>query len=189
VYRAYWQSKEIDSRLFVRMAGDPQAALLSLRREVAGVDPDVHIGQEMSLAERTALSFEPERLMGNVLSYAGVLALFLSVLGLYGVLANAVSQRTREIGIRMALGAQVNDVLRVVVGQGLKLAFLGIAIGLAMALSLTRVLSSYLYGIAPRDPLTLLVAALLLAGVALVACYLPARRAAKVDPMIALRYE
>jgi putative ABC transport system permease protein len=189
VYRAYWQSKEVDSRAFVRVAGDPRAMLLSLRQEIAAVDPDVHIGQEMSLAERTALSFESERLMGNVLSYAGAIALFLSVLGLYGVLAQAVSQRTREIGIRMALGAQVNDVLMMVVSQGLKLAFIGIAIGLALALALTRVLSSYLYGITPRDPLTFVVVALLLAGVALVACYFPARRATKVDPMVALRYE
>ena len=127
--------------------------------------------------------------MGNVLTYAGVLALFLSVLGLYGILAQTVNQRTREIGIRMALGAQVDDVLRMVVGQGLKLALIGIAIGVTGALLLTRVLSSYLYGITPRDPMTFVAVSLLLAGVALVACYLPARRATKVDPMVALRCE
>jgi putative ABC transport system permease protein len=163
--------------------------LTLLRREIAAVDPDVHIGQEMTLSERAALSYEPERLMSSVLTCSGLLALFLSVLGLYGVLAYSVSQRTREIGIRVALGAQADDVLGLVVGQGLRLAVLGIAVGLAAALALTRVLSSYLYGINPRDPLTFAAVSVLLVLTALAACYIPARRAAMVDPMVSLRYE
>jgi predicted permease len=189
LYRSYWQTGEVDSRLLVRVASEPHAMLASLRREIAAVDPDVHIGQEMTLGERTALSFETERLIGNVLTCAGAMAILLSLLGLYGVIAYSVSRRTREIGIRMALGARADDILALVVRQGLRLVVLGIAIGLAAAFVSTRLLASYLYGITPRDPLTFLVVALLLLGTAVVACYVPARRAAKVDPMVALRYE
>jgi predicted permease len=189
LYRAYWQTDGVDSRLFVRVAGDPQTALFALRREVAAVDPDVHIGQEMSLSKRMELSFESERLMSSTLNCSGALALFLSLIGLYGVLAQRVSQRTREIGIRIALGAEVKEVLKWVLRQGLHLALTGIAVGVAAALVLTRVLSSYLYGIAPHDPLTFIIISLSLIVVAMAACYIPARRAARVDPMVALRYE
>jgi ABC-type antimicrobial peptide transport system permease subunit len=111
------------------------------------------------------------------------------MIGLYGTLAFAVSQRTREIGVRIALGAQTADVLKLVVGQGLRLAFAGMAIGLLAALAATRVMKSLLYGVSATDPLTFIVIALLLTFVALLACWIPARRATKVDPMIALRCE
>jgi predicted permease len=189
LYLAYWQRPLTDSRLLVRVAGDPSAMLPVLRREVLAVDPDVHLGQEMSLDERTWLTFQAERLMGNALSAAGSIALFLSAIGLYGLLAFAVSQRTRELGIRMALGAQRTDVLRLVIGQGLKLTLLGVTIGLVTAFALTRTLASYLYGVTAGDPLSFIGAALLLTLVALLACYLPARRATKVDPLVALRCE
>jgi ABC-type antimicrobial peptide transport system permease subunit len=120
--------------------------------------------------------------------FAGV-ALALAVIGLYGVLAYAVTQRTREIGIRMALGARRRDVLRLVLRQGMNLALIGAALGVLGALGLTRWLTTLLYEIKPTDPLTLLATPLLLVAVALFACWLPARRAAKVDPMEALRYE
>ncbi len=141
LYLAYWQRELTDSRLLVRVAGDPRSLLPVLRREVVAVDPDVHVGQEMSLDERTSFTFQAERLMGNALTGAGLIALFLSAIGLYGLLAFAVSQRSREIGIRMALGAQRMDVLRLVVGQGLKLTLLGVAIGLVAAFALTRTLA------------------------------------------------
>jgi putative ABC transport system permease protein len=133
------------------------------------------------------MSFQAEQLMGNALTSGSLIALFLSAIGLYGLLAFDVSQRRREIGIRMALGAKQIDVLKLVVGQGLKLAFLGIAIGLAGAFALTRVLSSLLYGVTPDDLFSFISASLILTLVAVLSCYLPARRATKVDPMIALR--
>ena len=127
--------------------------------------------------------------MAHLSSFFGLLALALACVGLYGLLAYEVTRRTREIGIRTALGAQQGDVLRIVVGQGLALAALGAALGIAVAAGVTRYIQSFLYGVRPTDPGTFAGVGIVLAMVALAACYLPARRAMKVDPMVALRYE
>jgi putative ABC transport system permease protein len=124
-----------------------------------------------------------------MLGIAGTMALLLGAVGLYGVIAYSVSQRTREIGIRIALGAQQNNVMRLILGEGMLVILIGLAIGLAGSLALTRFISSLLFGVTATDPLTFAGVAVLLAVVALAACYIPARRATRVDPMVALRYE
>ena len=127
--------------------------------------------------------------MARLSSFFGLLALILACIGLYGLLSYDVARRTREIGIRTALGAQQRDVLRIVVGQGLALAAVGTAVGIAVAAGVTRYIQSFLYGVRPTDPGTFVGVGIVLALVALAACYLPARRAVRVDPMVALRYE
>jgi ABC-type antimicrobial peptide transport system permease subunit len=129
------------------------------------------------------------RFRSTLLGLFGILALVLATVGTYSVLAYVVAQRTHEIGIRMALGAQRRDVLRLVVGQGMRAVLIGVAIGIAAALALSRLLAQLLYGVGDRDPLTFIGVSLLLTFVSLLACYIPARRAMRVDPMVALRYE
>jgi putative ABC transport system permease protein len=134
-------------------------------------------------------SLNPVTLINGLSSLFGVLAMLLACVGLYGVMSYAVARRTNEIGIRMALGARRSDVLGLVVGHGIKLTLVGVAVGIAAAFPLTRFLASLLYGVKPADPLTFFVVSLSLTVVALLASYIPARRAMKVDPMVALRYE
>jgi predicted lysophospholipase L1 biosynthesis ABC-type transport system permease subunit len=192
LYIPYWQNNiepQIDSRMCVRVAGDPWALLPLIRQEIAAVDPGVPISEDMPMAEQVNAAYMPVFLAQSVLVGSGAMALFLSAIGLYAILAFAVSRRTREIGIRIALGAVPKDVITLLLWQGVGLVLIGTAIGLLMALATTRLLSSWLYGVRARDPMTFAVGAVLLIGVALLACYIPARRATKVDPMVALRYE
>jgi len=180
---------EWHATLLIRTEGDPKGLLASVRREVQALDPDAVPIDLETMQQYMALPLFPAHTTGLLLGAFGILALVLAVTGLYGVISYAVSQRTHEIGIRMALGAERRDVLRLVVGQGLGLTLIGVAIGLAGAFAATRALSSLLYGISPTDPVTFLGVSFLLTAVALLACYIPARRAVKVDPMVALRYE
>jgi predicted permease len=173
----------------VRTAADPQAMLPAVRNAVAQVDVYLPLFEVTTESEQIDRLLFRERLVAWLSGFFSLLALALACIGLYGLLAYEVSRRTREIGIRMALGADRGNVLKLVVRQGFKLTLLGVGIGIAGALALTRFLSSLLYGVKPADPVTFIAVALLLATVALVASYIPARRAASVDPMVALRYE
>jgi predicted permease len=173
----------------VRTAGDPINLLAAIRQAVREVDSNLPLFDVKTQVEQASQSLAQERLFAALLSFFGILALLLAALGLYGVLAHSVAQRTQEIGIRMALGAETRHVLRLIISQGMRLICAGIAVGLVAAYWLTQLLASWVYQVSITDPLTFGAIALLLAGVALVACWIPARRATKVDPMAALRCE
>jgi ABC-type antimicrobial peptide transport system permease subunit len=153
------------------------------------LDPNLPLFEIKTMAQRVNESIWPTRTMSKLVGIFGVIALLLACAGLYGVLSYTVAQRTREIGLRLALGAQTGDVLRLIIRQGLRLALGGVALGLIAAFALTRVLAGFLRGVSATDPLTFAVIPLLLSVVALLACYLPARRATKVDPLAALKCE
>ena len=182
---AYFSS----STIVVRTAGDPRALTAAIREQVLAVDPNQPVYDVKTMKERVALTLETRRFAVVLLSVFGALALLLAAIGLYGVLAFAVSQRTREIGIHMALGARVRDVLLMVIKQGMSLVVAGVVFGVAGAYALTRTIRSLLFEVGPTDSLTFLIVPLLLAVVGFIACYVPARRATKVDPLVALRYE
>jgi predicted permease len=184
VYRA-----DMGLAVYVRTAGGLSAAADLMRREVRGIDPNVTVIDAMPLADHVVQTLYAEKVAANLLSVLGILALLLAAVGLYSVMAYAVTQRTHEIGIRMALGATRKDVMKLIVGQGLVLTLAGIGAGLVAALALTRLLTNYLYGTTTSDPATFIGVSVLLASVALLASYIPAWRATKVDPLVALRYE
>jgi putative ABC transport system permease protein len=175
--------------MVVKTAADPSSVVATVRRTLLDLDPGLTLIYFKTLREHVRLAMADQRISAGLIALLGVLGLLLAAVGLYGLTSYVVGIRTREIGIRIALGAQKRDVLRMVIGQGLKLALIGVGIGIAGALALTRFLSSLLYGVKPTDTLTFIAVSLILIGVALAACYIPARRAAKVDPMVALRYE
>ncbi len=175
--------------LLVRANGDPKNLTAAVRHEVQMLDPNLPPFNVITLSENIDISLFPARFGALLLGGFGILALVLATVGIYGVISYSVSKRTHEIGIRMALGAQAGSVLRMVVGQGVLLALIGVAVGLAAAFALTRVVKSLLYGVSATDLATFIAIALLLIGVALLACLVPARRATKVDPLVALRYE
>jgi putative ABC transport system permease protein len=160
-----------------------------LREQIRAIDAAMPIADVLPMEEVIASSMAQPRFRTTLLSLFGAAALLLAAIGIYGVLAYTVAQQTREIGIRMALGAHPARVLRLVLGRGLRLAGAGTAIGVLAALLLTQLLSSLLFDVSATDPLTFAAVAALLLGVALLACYVPARRAMRVDPMVALRYE
>jgi putative ABC transport system permease protein len=175
--------------LMVRTAGPPAAVANPLRQQLSSIDPAQPIDWIQPFEERVDSALAPLRFPLQLLGAFAALALVLSAVGIYGVTAYGVAQRTREFGVRIAIGAQAADVLRMVMGSALRLAGLGVAIGLVSALLIAQALSSLLYGVSARDPLTYAAISLLLTLVALFASFLPARRATRVDPMTALRAE
>jgi predicted permease len=184
---AQWYSPEVT--LHLRAEGDPKALTGPVRREFAAIDPGLPFLEPRTLAEHASFGLTLQRVAASVLGAFGALVLLLTVVGLYGVVAYAVSQRTREIGIRMALGAAAGQVVGGFLRDGARLTLLGLGLGAVGAFLAARLLGAQLYGVAPGDPATFGAAALLLTTVALLASWLPARRAARVDPMIALRSE
>ena len=177
------------STLVARVQGDPQPVLAAIRRSARELEPRLALTEATTLEQHLSLALFPVRASGLLLGVLGLVALVLAASGLFGVIAYSVAQRTREVGIRLALGAQRRDVRRLVLRQGIKLAGLGIAVGLAGAVAVTRLLRAWLFGVSPLDPASFLAIPLLLLGVAWLACWLPARRAARVDPIVALRAE
>jgi putative ABC transport system permease protein len=173
----------------IRSKLDPKSLVTAARQQVLAIDPSQPITHVGTLDELVALSAASQRLPSLLLGAFAGLALILAAIGIYGVFSYSVMQRTAEIGIRAALGAHPRDILRLVIGHGVKLTLAGVAVGVVAALALTRLLSSLLYGVSTRDPLTFILASLLLAVVAVLACYIPARRAMRVDPLVALRHE
>jgi ABC-type antimicrobial peptide transport system permease subunit len=153
------------------------------------MDREQLVDNAMTMDQIIAGTISQRRLLMFLLVLFAVIALTLAVIGIYGVISYAVSQRTREIGVRLALGARTGDVLKLVIGRGMNLALGGVALGLVAAFALTRLLAEMLYGVSPTDPAAFVAVPIILTGVALAACYLPARRATKVDPMVAIRHE
>lgn len=173
----------------VRTVNEPSLAAGAMRNEVAAIDRDQPVSSLMTMDQRISDSVAPRRFNMFILGLFAALALVLAAIGIYGIMAFSVVQRTHEIGVRMALGAGTSDVLKLVLRNGLGLALIGIVVGLVTAFAATRVLSSLLYDVSATDPFVFVIDAVLLAVAALLACYIPARRATKVDPLVALRYE
>ncbi|HEX3231384.1 MAG TPA: ABC transporter permease [Pyrinomonadaceae bacterium] len=189
IYLPELQAYDGRATLVARTSGDPKKLIPAIREEVAALDKDLTLQAVKTMTEQIEGTLWQQRTAAGLIGAFGVLALGLSTIGIYGVIAHSVAQRTREIGIRMALGAGTHAVQRMILRQGLVLALTGILIGLAAAFALTRLMSSLLYGVSPTDPFTFVISSVLLIGVALGACLVPARRATRIDPMIALRCE
>jgi len=175
--------------LLVRTNAKPETLISAIRAEFRNIDPNLPVTDVKTLTEHMSLSLFPARAFASLLSAFGLLALTLAAIGIFGVMSYAVSQRTREIGVRMALGAGAKDIFKLIIGRGLSLTMIGVGVGLALAVVGTRFLSSLLYNVSAVDPLAFVGVTLLLVAVAFLACYFPARRAMKTDPIVALRYE
>jgi predicted permease len=189
IYLPLAQEHQPGMTLMLRTAGDPAAVVPSVRNELRALNKDVPVFSVQTMEERIGGQLATDRMIAVLLSIFGGGALLLAAIGIYGVMGYSVAQRTHEIGIRIALGAERRDILKLIIRQGMVLVLIGAAVGLALALALTRVVESLLFGVSATDPLTFTLVLLVLIAVALLACYLPARRATKVDPLVALRYE
>jgi predicted permease len=192
LFLPFWQSspgKNGDIRLAVRLTGNPAAELPRLRQVVRALDPDIPLSEDMPLTEQVGITYMPVLLARTVMGYTGLLALCLSAIGLYSVLAFSIRSRTREIGLRLALGARPQQVVQLVLREGLRLSGIGLAVGIVAARVTTRLLASWLFGVHSLDLFSYVAAIILLLAAALTASYLPSRHASRVDPIIALRYE
>lgn len=192
LYLPFWQlnpGREGDLRIAIRVHGDPVAQLSAIRKAIQSVDPAAPMGEDMSMQEQMQMEYMPVMLSRTIVACCGLLALCLSALGLYSVLTLAVRSRMRDIGVRMALGAQASDVLKLVLREGVSIGLAGAVIGLLAALAASRLLSSWIYGVRTMDLLSFAGGAALLLATSIFASYLPARRAAQVDPLVALRQE
>jgi putative ABC transport system permease protein len=188
-YFPFWQLPFTGMTVIMKATGDPNQLIAAAREQVRQVDPDQPIYNIKTMDEIRAESVAGERLNLTLFSIFAGIALILAIVGIYGVMSYTVTQRTHEIGIRMAIGAQQRDVFKMVLGQGMMLALIGIGVGLVGAFALTRLMATMLFGVTATDPATFAAIAILLTAVALMACYLPGRRATKVDPVVSLRYE
>ncbi|MGA9770138.1 MAG: ABC transporter permease [Blastocatellia bacterium] len=189
VFMPYLQSSTSRLSIAVRTEADPLSMVAAVRSQVQAVDQDQPVANVMTMNQHLAQSVSEPRFNMLLLGVFAALALVLAGVGIYGVMSYTVAQRTHEIGIRMALGAQANDVVRLIVRQAMAMTVAGVVIGLFAAFALTRVMESLLFGVSATDPATFALISLVLTGVALGACFIPARRAARVDPLVALRYE
>jgi len=189
VYLPLYQYYQPNLIIDARVAGDPLSFGKAVEKTVHDLNPDLVLFDLTSLELSEQLASFPQRVAGTFIGAFGLVALILAAVGIYGVTAYTTRQRTHEIGIRMTLGASKEDVLRLVLGHGLRLTLIGVGLGLAASLALTRFLGSLLIDITSTDALTFSSVAVLLCAVALFACFIPARRAMRVDPMVALRYE
>jgi putative ABC transport system permease protein len=189
MYWSLFRSYSPQATLVVQTTGSPAPMLAAVQREIHDIGPDVPMVEAETLDQYMSVPLFTARVSASLFGTFGLLALGLATSGLYGGIAYSVSQRTNEIGIRLALGAQRRDILWHIVGEGAKLTLIGVAIGLAASLALGRLLANQLYGVSAADPITFAGVAILLIFVALVGCYIPARRAMGVDPAVALRHE
>jgi predicted permease len=189
VYIPEWRDGAGAHTLCLRSTADPERLIGFVRREAAGIDPAIPVRQALTLEDQFDGTIAQERMVTTLCGFFGTLALLLAAIGLYGVMAHSVSRRVREIGIRMALGARPDEVLWLVLRETAWMIGLGALIGLPAAFALTRLVASFLFGLTPQDPWSIAGSTLVLFAITALAGYIPARRATKVDPMVALRYE